>query len=71
MSASARSTKYITGFVAPYIKCQSLGFLGNCGIETRFGRIVDVKQIPTLLAPQTSKISPSITRRNQMPRKVC
>src|SRR5215468_8588347 len=40
----------IAGFVAPHIKCQSLSFLGNRGIDERFGRIVDVKQIPTLLA---------------------
>src|SRR6516162_52571 len=38
------------GFVATDIKCQSLGFWRNRGIEERFGRIIDVEEIPTLLA---------------------
>ena len=42
--------RQIAGLVAANIKCQTLSFPSNRGIEKRFGRIVDVKQIPALLA---------------------
>jgi len=41
--------RQVAGFVAANIERQSLRFLSNRGKEERFGRVVDVKQIPTLL----------------------